>query len=59
MDHEVNTVKEECILLVLEQASDYKRGFKRLDKDGKAIVKKLKVLAGDLMKVSGKKWKCT
>ena len=38
LDHEANTVEEERILLDLEQASDYERGFERLNKDGKAIV---------------------
>ena len=59
MDHEANTVEEECVLLVLEKASDFERGFERLDKDGKAIVKKLREWAGDLMKVAGKKRKHT
>ena len=38
LDHEANTVEEEHILLDLEQASDYERGFERLNEDGKAIV---------------------
>ena len=38
LDHEANTVEEERILLDLEQASDYERGFERLNEDGKAIV---------------------
>ena len=57
MDDEANTVEEEHVLHDLERASDYERGFERLDKDGKAIVKQLKEWAGDLMKVAGKKRK--
>ena len=45
----MNTVDEERILNNLERASDYERGLERLDADGKAIVKKLRELAGDLM----------
>jgi hypothetical protein len=59
LDHEGNTVEEERVLHDLEKASDYERGFERLDEDGKAIVKKLKEWAGDLMKVAGKKRKRT
>jgi hypothetical protein len=58
LDLEANTVEEEHVLIDLEQASDYERGFERLDKDGKEIVKKLKEWAGDIMKVAGKKRKC-
>ena len=57
LDFEVNTVDEECILNDLKRASDYERRLERLDADGKAIVKKLRELAGDLMKVAGNKWK--
>jgi len=59
LDHKVNTVDEDHILHELEAASDYERGFERLDEGGKAIVEKLRVWAGDLAKVAGKKQKCT
>jgi hypothetical protein len=59
LDHEANTVEEERILHDLEKASDYERGLERLDEDGKAIMKKLREWAGDLMKVAGNKQKCT
>ena len=55
LDFEANTVDEEHILNDLKRASDYERGLERLDADGKAIVKKLWELAGDLMKVAGNK----
>ena len=55
MDYKANTVDEEHVLHDLETASDYKRGLERLDEDGKAIVKKLREWAGDLMKVAGGK----
>ncbi|KAF8810643.1 hypothetical protein BYT27DRAFT_7022412, partial [Phlegmacium glaucopus] len=42
LDHEANTVDKECILHDLEVASEYERGLERLDKGGKAIVKKLR-----------------
>ena len=58
MDHEANTVDEERVLHDLETASDDERGLERLDEDGKAIVKKLREWAGDLMKVAGSKRKC-
>jgi hypothetical protein len=53
LDHEANTVDEERVLHDLETASNYKRGLERLDEDGKAIVKKLREWAGDIMKVAG------
>ena len=59
LDYEANTIDEERILHNLETASDYERGFERLDEDGKAIVKKLREWAGDLMKVAGSKRKRT
>ena len=57
MDHEANTIDEDHILHELEAASDYERGFVRLDEGGKAIVEKLRVWARDLAKVAGKKQK--
>jgi hypothetical protein len=39
LDHEANTVDEECRIDNLEAASDYERGFARLDDTRKAIVK--------------------
>ena len=57
LDHhdEANTVDEQRVIDTLEAASDYERGVKRLDGPGKAIVTKLRELAGDLAKVAGKK----
>ena len=59
LDQEANTIDAERILHDLEAASDYERGLERLDEGGKAIVKKLREWAGDLMKVAGNKRKCT
>jgi hypothetical protein len=57
LDHKANTINnlEEHILETLESASDYDRGFDRLDEKGKAIVKRLREWAGDLAKAAGKK----
>jgi hypothetical protein len=55
LDYKANTVNEECVLHDLKKASDYKRAFERLNKDRKAIIKRLKELAGELMKVAGSK----
>jgi len=52
-------VDEQRVIDTLEAASDYERGVKRLDGPGKAIVTKLRELAGDLAKVAGKKRKRT
>lgn len=35
LDHEANTIDEDCILHELEAASDYERGFERLNEGGK------------------------
>jgi hypothetical protein len=43
----------------LESAFDYDRGFDKLDEKRKAIVKTLREWAGDLVKATGKKQKCT
>ena len=59
LDYEANTVDEARILHELEIASDYERAFERLDEDGKAIVEKLRMWAGDLVKVAGNKRKRT
>ena len=55
LDHEENTVDEQRVIDTLKAASDYECGVKRLDGPGKAIVMKLRELAGDLAKVAGKK----
>lgn len=56
LDNDANLIDEECILEALEKASCYERGFERLDDEGKAIVTKLRELAGDLLpKVSKKR----
>ena len=60
LDNEGNTIDEQCILEKLESASDYETGVTQLDDNGKAIVKKLRELAGDPdlpAKVAGKKRK--
>jgi len=59
LDHKANTVDEQRVIEILEAASDYERGVERLDKSGKAIVKKLREWAGDLAKVAGEKRKHT
>jgi hypothetical protein len=59
LDHEANTVDEQCVLDNLEAASDYERGLACLDENEKAIVKKLREWAGDLAKVAGNKRKRT
>ena len=50
LDYKASTVDEEHVLHDLEKASDYERAFERLDEDGNAIAKRLKELAGELMK---------
>jgi hypothetical protein len=55
LDNDANTIDEQHVLDTLESASDYERGFARLDDNGKAIVKKLREWAGDLVKVAGNK----
>ena len=59
LDHKANTIDEQRILETLESASDYDRGFDKLDEKGKAIVKTLREWAGDLVKATGKKRKRT
>ncbi|KAH9005176.1 hypothetical protein EDB86DRAFT_2825485 [Lactarius hatsudake] len=46
LDHEGNTIDEECILEVLQSAPDYERAVSELDNDRKAIVRKLREWAG-------------
>lgn len=56
LDNDANLVDEERILEALEKASDYERSLERLDDEGKAVVTKLRELAGDLLpKVSKKR----
>ncbi len=60
LDNEGNTIDEQCILEKLKSASDYETRVTQLDNNGKAIMKKLRELAGDLdlpAKVARKKWK--
>jgi hypothetical protein len=59
LDHEANTIDEQCIIETLESASDYDQGLDQLDEKEKAIVQKLKEWAGDLAKATGKKRKHT
>jgi hypothetical protein len=58
LDNEANTVDEQQVLDTLKSASDYEQGLECLDDSGKAIVKKLRQWAGDLVKVAGNKQKC-
>jgi len=57
LDHDSNLIDEQHVLDILESASDYDRGVEWLDGNGKAIVKKLREWAGDLVKIVGNKWK--
>ena len=59
LDGEASTIDEQCIIDTLESASLYDRGLECLDKNGKAIMRQLRELAGDLVKVAGNKRKCT
>jgi len=59
LDHEANIVDEQCVIDNLEAASDYERGFSRLDEAGKGVVKKLREWAGELAEVKGSKRKRT
>ena len=52
LDNEANIIDEQWILEALESASDYERGFAKLDDKGKVIVKKLRQWGGDLVKVT-------
>ena len=58
LDGEANLTDEQQVLDTLEEASDYERGFDRLNEVQKGVVKKLREVAGDLTKTAGKKWKC-
>jgi hypothetical protein len=49
LDNEANTVDEQQVLDTLESASDYEWGLECLDDGRKAIVKKLREWAGDLV----------
>jgi hypothetical protein len=57
LDNEGNTVDEQRVLDILELAPDYEKGVEQLDYKGKAIVQKLRELAGDVAKVTGNKRK--
>ena len=57
LDHDANLVDEQQVLEILEDASDYERGFARLDEQQKGLVERLKEAAGELSKVVGKKRK--
>ena len=59
LDNVGNTVDEQRILDILDDASDYERGMKRLDENGKATVEKLRECAGHLVKTKGNKRKRT
>ncbi|KAF8229004.1 hypothetical protein L208DRAFT_1214064, partial [Tricholoma matsutake] len=57
LDNEANLVDEQRVLDELENASDYKRGCKRLDETQKGVIRRLREVAGDLSKAVGRKWK--
>ena len=58
LDNDGNVVNEQCVLETLEAASDYERGFEKLDEADKGVVRWLRELAGDLSsKVVGNKRK--
>ncbi|OJA11230.1 hypothetical protein AZE42_13240 [Rhizopogon vesiculosus] len=57
LDHDANLVDEQQALEVLEDASDYERGFERLDEAQKGAVRSLRQAADDLGKVVGSKRK--
>ena len=48
---------EQQVLEALENASDYERGFARLDDEQRGVVRKLQEAAGNLSRVVGKKQK--
>lgn len=52
-----NMVDEVHVIDELERASNYERGLERLDKKSKAVVQRLRELAGDVVGVSGNKRK--
>ena len=58
LDHEANTADEQCVLDILEAASDYEKEVGKLDANSKGIVKKLWEWAGDMSKVAGQKRQC-
>ena len=57
LNDEANLVNEWRVIDALESASDYERGFQRLDDAQKGLVHKLREIAGDVAKVVGKKQK--
>ena len=58
LDTEGNLVDEECVVDLLERASDYKRGLAQLDSNDKSVIQKLHDLANASSKEPGKKCKC-
>jgi hypothetical protein len=58
LDYDANLVDEQQVLEALESASDYERGFARLNDEQRGLVKKLHEAAGFLCKAAGKKRKC-
>jgi chaperonin cofactor prefoldin len=57
LDNEANFVDEDAVVDLLEKASDYKHGLKRLNSQQKILVEKLKELGGNIKKVAGSKRK--
>jgi len=57
LDQDARLVNEQLVIEALENASDYERGFQRLDDTQKGLVRKLQEIAGDVAKVVGKKRK--
>ena len=57
LDGEANLIDEQQVLDALDDASDYERGFGRLNDVQKGVVRKLQEVAGNLTKTAGKKRK--
>jgi GAF domain-containing protein len=57
LDHDANLVDELRVLEALEDASDYERGFARLDDEQNNVVRRLQEAAGNRSRAVGKKRK--
>jgi hypothetical protein len=57
LDHNANLVNEQWIPKALENASDYKRGFARLDDKQWGTVRKLQEATDNLSRIVGKNQK--
>jgi hypothetical protein len=56
LDNEGNLIDEECVVDLLDHASDFERGLERLNSHEQSLVENLRLLAGD--KTPSKKRKC-